>query len=431
VLFADRGPPLSLEEAAAGGQGSRDGDHTVEQLQRELRDTRERLQSTIEEYETGLEELKSSHEEMVSMNEELQSTNEEMETSREELQSVNEELQTVNLELSRKVEALDQANNDLRNLFESTQIATVFLDRELTIRSFTPAMTAIFNLIPSDKGRPLTDIVSRIEYPDLPKDIQAVFDGAERRERRIQRSDGTIHYLARVLPYRTAEGTLGGVVVTFVDVTKAVRGEEYRTLADELNHRVRNMLTVVIGLARQTLADAPDLKTGTKTFAARLHAMARAYNLLSKKEWGEVPLHDIVTVELDPYILAERKRVRVEGPDIQLTPKAALAIGFAVHELATNAAKYGALSAAGGDVDITWSVDGEAGARRLMLDWRERGGPMVVEPTRKGFGTRLIEQQIGHGLGGEVDIAFVPDGLHARLAFLLNRRTGASEGPDS
>lgn len=431
VLFADRGPPLSLEGAAAGGQRSRDGDQTVERLERELRDMRERLQSTIEEYETALEELKSSHEEMVSMNEELQSTNEEMETSREELQSVNEELQTVNLELSRKVEALDHASGDLRNLFESTQIATVFLDRELTIRSFTPAITAIFNLIPSDKGRPLTDIVSQIDYPDLRNDIQAVFDGAELRERRIQRSDGTLHYLARVLPYRTAEGTLGGVIVTFVDVTNVVRGEEFRTLADELNHRVRNMLTVVIGLARQTLADAPDLKTGMNTFTARLHAMARAYNLLSKKEWGEVPLHDIVTVELAPYVVAERKRVRVEGPAIQLTPKAALATGFAVHELATNAAKYGALSTAGGDVDFTWSVDGGAGARRLMLDWRERGGPTVVEPTRKGFGTRLIEQQIGHGLGGEVDIRFVPDGLHARLAFPLNRRTGASEAPDS
>jgi two-component system, chemotaxis family, CheB/CheR fusion protein len=431
VLFADRAPPLSLEEAAASGRGTRDGDHTVEQLERELRDTRERLQSTIEEYDTAIEELRSSNEEMVSMNEELQSTNEEMETSREELQSVNEELQTVNLELSRKVEALDQANNDLRNLFESTQIATVFLDRELTIRSFTPAMTAIFNLIPGDKGRPLTDIVSQIDYPELYGDIAAIFDGREPRERRIQRSDGMIHYLARVLPYRTAERVLGGVVVTFIDVTNVVRGEEYRTLADELNHRVRNILTVVIALAGQTLAAAPDAKTGAKTFVARLRAMGRAYNLLSKKDWGDVPLHDVVTAELDPYLLTARKRVRVEGPSIQLTPKAALAVSFAVHELATNAAKYGALSTAGGDVDIAWSVSGEAGAQRLVLDWRERGGPPVVQPTRRGAGTQLIEGQIGHGLGGEVDIAFAPDGLHARLAFPLNRRTGTSQVPDS
>jgi two-component system, chemotaxis family, CheB/CheR fusion protein len=427
VLFSDRGPPLTLEEAAASGRAPRDVDHTVEQLERELRETRERLQSTIEEYETGLEDLKLSHEEMASANEELQSTNEEMETSKEELQSLNEELQTVNLELSRKVQALDQSNNDLRNLFESTQIATVFLNRELKIRSFTAAMTAIVNLIPSDKGRPLTDIVSQIDYPDLRKDIQAVFDDGKPCERRVQRSDGTLHYLARVLPYRIAGGVVDGVVVTFVDITKAVRGEEYRTLAEELNHRVRNMLTVIIGLAGQTMANAPDPETGAKAFVARLRAMGRAYNLLSKKDWGDVPLRDVITVELAPYKLAERDRVIVDGPVIQLSPKAAMAMMFTVHELATNSAKYGALSKASGDVDIAWSVNGEAGARRLVLDWRERGGPKAVAPTRKGFGTRLIEQQIRHGLEGEVDISFAPDGLHARLELPVDRKAGVSD----
>src|SRR3569623_1701718 len=133
-------------------------DCTAVQFEKDLRVTRERLQSMIEDYETALEELKSSNEELVSVNEELQSTNEELEASKEELQSVNEELHTVNSELNGKVDALDRSNADLANLFESTKVATVFLDRDLVIRSFTPAVSQFFNMLPGDKGRPLTDL---------------------------------------------------------------------------------------------------------------------------------------------------------------------------------------------------------------------------------------------------------------------------------
>ena len=128
-------------------------------LERELRDARaSECRSTVEENETALEELKSANEELHSVNEELQSTNEELETSKEEIQSMNEELQTVNAQLAGKVDELDRANSDLRNLFESTRVATIFLDRNLVMRSFTPAVVGIYNLIPSDRGRPLTDI---------------------------------------------------------------------------------------------------------------------------------------------------------------------------------------------------------------------------------------------------------------------------------
>jgi two-component system CheB/CheR fusion protein len=428
VLFIDRGPALSSEDAGESRRDSPDGDRTAEQFEREMRDSRERLQSTIEEYETALEELKSSHEEVVSMNEELQSTNEEMETAKEELQSVNEELHTVNLELSRKVDALDEANSDLRNLFESTQIATVFLDRGLVIRSFTPAMAGIFNLLPGDKGRPLTDIAGQIDYPELFQDIRTVFAGRQPLERRVQRQDRTVHYLARLFPYNSSGGVLDGVVVTFVDVTSLVRSEEHqRMLVSELNHRVRNMLTVVIALAGQTLAAAPDPALGAKTFIARLRAMSRAYNLLSQGGWREVPLRDVVQAELEPFVVADRKRVAVKGPDVRLTPKGALAFGLAVHELATNAAKYGALSKARGSVDVTWSVNGEPAARRLVLDWREQDGPRVSEPARQGFGTRLIEQQIGYGLDGKADITYAPDGLRARLEAPLDERVAADD----
>ena len=145
-------------------------------LESELRDTRERLQATIEEYETALEELKSANEELVSLNEEMQSSNEELESSKEELQSLNEELQTVNHELYAKIEDLDRANADLSNLFESTNIATIFLDRNLVIRSFTPAVSRLFNIIATDKGRPLTDLAIKLDYPELQADIRHVLE---------------------------------------------------------------------------------------------------------------------------------------------------------------------------------------------------------------------------------------------------------------
>jgi two-component system CheB/CheR fusion protein len=165
ILFVDQGPLLSREEALHRADANQHGSSL--QLEQELRDSRERLQSMVEEYETALEELKSANEELVSVNEEMQSSNEELEASKEELQSVNEELQTVNTELHGKIEALDNANNDLRNLFASTNVATVFLDHKLVIRNFTPAVGKIFNILPSDRGRPITDLASQLDLTRL------------------------------------------------------------------------------------------------------------------------------------------------------------------------------------------------------------------------------------------------------------------------
>ena len=146
------------------GQRIYPGLHDVAALQEALRKTGDQLQSLSEEHSTAVEELRSANEELHSVNEELQSTIEELETSKEEIQSVNEELHTVNIQLSEKVDELDRANSDLKNLFDSTEVATVFLDRHMIIRGFTPAVSGIYNLIPSDQGRPLTDIVGRLRY---------------------------------------------------------------------------------------------------------------------------------------------------------------------------------------------------------------------------------------------------------------------------
>ena len=163
------GSKPEASEVVHEAQPSFGSDH---QLENELRDTREQLQSITEEHDTAVEELRSANEELHSVNEELQSTNEELETSKEEIQSINEELQTANAQLAEKVDELDHKNSDLQNLFEGTQVATVFLDPYLVIRGFTPAVASIYNLIPSDQGRPLTDIVSRLRYSGLQADVR-------------------------------------------------------------------------------------------------------------------------------------------------------------------------------------------------------------------------------------------------------------------
>ncbi len=393
-----------------------------------LAETREELQSVTEEHETAVEELRSANEELHSVNEELQSTNEELETSKEEIQSVNEELHTVNAQLQDKVEELDRVNNDLKNLFDSTQIATVFLDRQLVVRSFTPAIAAIYNLIPGDIGRKLTDIVSRLRYDTLGQDTAIVLKTVEPLERQVTSSDGGTHYIMRILPYRDSNSVVSGTLVTFLDVTSVVRAEQHqRLLVDELNHRVKNMLTVVVSLASQTLRRADDLDTFGEAFLGRVHALSGSYALLSRENWMSVKLRDVVDKEMSPFHGRDMGRVVLEGGDVLLTPPAALALGMAVHELATNAVKYGALSQPEGRVRVAWKLtageDPPPGAPMtwLVLDWIEAGGPEVAAPSRSGFGTLLIQRGLSHELGGGATLDFRPEGLRARLCASLER----------
>ena len=208
---------------------------TVKQLEDELRDARQELQATIEELQSSNEELRAANEEVVSTNEELQSTVEELETSREELQSVNEELTVVNNQLQDKVERLDAANSDLDNFLKSTELATLFLDRDLKIRFFTPATSRVLKLIPTDVGRPINDLsMAFIDY-DLIPDLRAVAAGSAVLERAVWHADGS-HYIVRILPYRAQMGLLDGTVVTFNDITRL-------KLAEEQTRRLATVLT--------------------------------------------------------------------------------------------------------------------------------------------------------------------------------------------
>ena len=200
-------------------KGKKTSDSTMQsELKKELQNAREEIQNTLEEMETSQEELKSTNEELQSTNEELQSTNEELTSSKEEMQSLNEELQTVNAELQTKIDDFSRVNNDMKNLLDSTDIATLFLDKELNIRRYTIQTTKVFKLIKSDIGRPFTDLVSDLIYPEIVDDALEVLRTLVFIQKQIPAKDGR-WFSIRIMPYRTFDDKIDGLVITFVDIS--------------------------------------------------------------------------------------------------------------------------------------------------------------------------------------------------------------------
>jgi two-component system CheB/CheR fusion protein len=425
-------------------------EEAVTELQSALGSTCEQLQSLGEEYQTALEELRSANEELHSVNEELQSTNEELETSKEELQSLNEELHTVNLRLTEKIDELDQANSDLRNLFESTQIATVFLDRHLIIRSFTPAIATIFNLIPSDYGRPLTDIVSHLQYEGLREDVAFVLSSLEPLERRVDRDDGKVHYIMRVLPYREPDSTASGVLVTFVDVTSIVDAEEALVAADvrkdvflaTLSHELRNPLAP-IRIAAQLL-QSPKLGPGelkhAQTIIARqvTHMSSLLDDLLDvsritrgafllKKEYVDIQvLIDDAIVAVQPAIDLKEHTFRVDRPSapiiLEVDP---VRITQAITNLLTNAAKY---TPKGGLIHMGSRIEG----KHLVIYVRDNGVGLNAESIGKVFDMfSRVESEVGRSEGGlGIGLALAKGLIELHGGRIEARSAGANQGSE-
>ena len=401
-----------------------------------LVDVRKRLRATIAASEITMEELQSSNEELLSTNEESQSVNEEIEASKEELQALNEEMNSINAELLLKVDALDRSHADLKNLFESTQIATIFLDADCRIRTYTPAAQQLFKLIPTDEGRPLSDMAGHVAFPNLTDSILNVMKLGEPFEYQTPRSDIGAHFLIRILPYKETEKASNGVVLTFLDVTQLTdarahiqqlgRSEAHqRVLIGELNHRVKNMLGVVIGIAELTAGTAPSPEAFYESLLGRLRAMSHAYELLSRENWIKTTIKDLVAEEMAPF---DASSVTALGPDVRLGPDEALAISVVLHELATNAVKYGALSRSQGMVSINWNIaPNDDGI--LEIVWREVGGPNVAKAPKRGFGLNLIEREVTSQFGGAVDVQFDATGLLARISFPISRDTSGAPDP--
>lgn len=533
----------------------------------ELRATRAHLQATINELERANEELKSANEEYQSVNEELQTANEEFETAKEEMQSVNEEVQTINAELTGKNEQLMQLNSDVRNLLDSTEVATIFLDTELRVKNFTRGMTGLFHLRQADIGRPITEIVTLLDYPGLPGDVAAVNRTLSIVERQVTLRDATMTFIMRVRPYRTLDNIVDGVVITFVDITdrhaseqalreteaylrllvdsvadavycvdrdgattlcnaaflsllgfageqdvigvdlhdvirprtaggstypKAqspilrtartgesthrddevfcradgseipveywvrpirrggeVQGavctfvetserrqaeEQQRLLLREMDHRIGNFFAIVGSMVTLSARSAATPRDMADTVSGRLGALAAAHKLVRPRQFGAeraapiATFGELVGIIVRPYAdratAAGQRRASISGPDVPIGGDGVASLAMVLHELATNAGKYGAFAAAAGHVDIAWVVDDDM----LRVSWREQGGPPIAgPPDLEGFGSLLARRSIGGQLGGDLAFDWQPEGLTVRFSAAMEKLAAPPE----
>lgn len=276
VVFED---VISPEKADTDAGPSGEPDARFAELEKELSYTRERLQTTLEEVGAAQEELKSSNEELQSTNEELQSTNEELTTSKEELQSLNEELVTLNNELQSKVDDLTVLNNDVVNLLNSTQIATIFLDNDLCIKRFTPAVVGTFSLRSIDVGRPITDITQNLAYEAIEQDVSDVLRTLAAHEQMVESRDGR-WFIMRIMPYRTLDNVIDGVVVTFSDIT------QLKHLESALLHS--QSLSRALNVIHTEISSSLDVGAVMRAVVLRAaEAMGVELGMISVREGGE------------------------------------------------------------------------------------------------------------------------------------------------
>lgn len=253
IVFEDVAIPPKAEKHASGRgvSSSRLKERNIE-LEKELQHAKELLLTTTEEMQLAQEELKSTNEELQSTNEELQSTNEELSSSKEEMQSLNEELMTVNTELQVKVDELTLANNDMKNMLNRTEIATIFLDNDLNIRRYTPRANELFRMIPSDVGRPISHVVSNLKSDDIVADARKVLDSLNYIEEQVQTGEGH-WYVMRMMPYRTHNNAIDGIVINFIDIT-AMKELEMALQEREVSaHRARMLAEGIIATVREPL----------------------------------------------------------------------------------------------------------------------------------------------------------------------------------
>jgi len=233
-----------------------------------------------------------------------------------------------------------------------------------------------------------------------------------------ERPDGTrVPFIPYPTPLHDVDGKLVGAINMLVDISERKKAENrQKVLIDELNHRVKNTLATVQSLASQTARHCEDLGDFRGRFEERLLALAHAHDLLTKRHWENAPLESLAREVLTPLAGEASDRILIEGPAVDVSPRAALSLTMALNELVTNAVKYGALSSDAGTLSVVWRLQRAAKQSMLELDWREQGGPLVVPPTKRGFGTRLMERCIERDLGGEFSLVFDPGGVSCSIS---------------
>ena len=289
-------------------------------------------------------------------------------------------------------------------------------DRELRYTSLSNAFV----------GRAIDDIIGCTDEQVFPGGSAAaltaikreVLDSGQAKRGEVAIDDivGTRWYDLHVEPLRDEAGATVGLSGAAVDVTERKEGEAHlRLLLRELTHRSKNLLAVIQAMARQTARHAGSIEPFLTQFGARLQALAASHDLLVRESWYGAALQELVHSQLAAYIDRDRNQITIDGPAVALKPEAAQNLGLALHELAANAARFGALSVADGKVSIFWqrtlSDDGQA----VALDWREELGPKVRGRRKKGFGSMVIERNLALSLEAKVDLDFDPEGLHCRI----------------
>ncbi|MFZ5719911.1 MAG: sensor histidine kinase [Pseudomonadota bacterium] len=336
--------------------------------------------------------------------------------------------------LRRKERRLRAANDSLRLAHQAARAATWEWRAGRSLRWLDAgAARALVGLPPASPGEETAEFWNDFVVPEDRPIVEAGLatlarDGEAAAEYRVAAVDGSQIWVrsSALVVDRRSDGSPARIVGITLDITPQKRTEtrlqqevqerrrieeRQQLLIHELNHRVKNMLATVQSVARQSLGGAHGAGP-LEDFENRLLALAWAHDVLTRERWVDASLRTVLTRTLAPY---DERRLTLSGRDLRISPKMALALAMGVHELATNAVKYGALSVPTGLVDIQWRLDAPAGSAQLVLEWRERDGPVVEPPTRQGFGTRLLQRGLAHELGGEVLITFAPAGLQCSV----------------
>jgi PAS domain S-box-containing protein len=326
-------------------------------------------------------------------------------------------------------EALCERERQLRQILSAIPAAIYMTDAEGRITFFNDAAVEFSGREPvlgSDEWcvswRLFESDGTPLPHDQCPMAV-AIREGREIRgvEAIAERPDGTrVPFIPFPTPLRDENGAMVGAVNMLVDITDRKRAENaQQALINELNHRVKNTLASVQSIALQTHRVSPEPDEFFRKFQGRLLALSKAHDLLTQRNWTELGFGDLLDTELGPYVLVGRDRIHRSGPDVALSPRIALVLGMVLHELATNAAKYGALSCESGRIDLQWSVDGTPHDGRFQLSWEESGGPAVSAPVAHGFGTRFIRRSLTADLEGQVDLDFDSGGVCCRMSFPL------------
>jgi PAS domain S-box-containing protein len=320
-------------------------------------------------------------------------------------------------ERRRAEEGLRESEERLRLALEAGRLGSWELDAATNRRLLSPRSAEIFG-VPADELLDYSEWQNVIHPGDREWLTAALREALQdkapyRTEFRVLAKDGRERWVSsQAVVHRDRSGAPQRVVGIHQDITERKRWEEHQQLLiNELNHRVKNTLATVQSIASQTLRNAPSAGAAREAFESRILALSRTHDVLTRENWEGASLHEIVAQALEPYKAYREECLHWSGPKVRLSPQMALALAMALQELATNAVKYGALSSKKGELDISWSVDQREDQSRLHLTWEESGGPPVQIPTRRGFGTRLIERSLAQELNGVVRIQFQPTGV--------------------